>query len=91
MEYSDFQEIKMLLEKKTDVITCISKVAVLKELKEKLLKEVKLKNITIKRNFYFLGKMRFLKGGKFGGREIEKFETNSLQRKSGVVEWKKRK
>ena len=35
--------------------------------------------------------MRFLKGGKFGGREIEKFETNSLQRKSGVVEWKKRK
>ncbi len=52
MEYSDFQEIKMLLEKKTDVITCISKVAVLKELKEKLLKEVKLKNITIKRNFY---------------------------------------
>jgi len=52
MEYSDFEEIKMLLEKNPEIITCISKVAVLKELKAKQLKEIKLKNITIKRNFY---------------------------------------
>ncbi|PHR74424.1 MAG: LysR family transcriptional regulator [Arcobacter sp.] len=52
MEYSDFEEIKMLLESNPEIITCISKVAVLKELKAKQLKEIKLKNITIKRNFY---------------------------------------
>jgi len=52
MEYSDFQEIKTLLEKNSEIITCISKVAVLKELKSKQLKEIKLKNITLKRNFY---------------------------------------
>jgi len=52
MEYSDFQEIKTLLGKNSDIITCISKVAVLKELQSKQLKEIKLKNITIKRNFY---------------------------------------
>jgi len=52
MEYTDFEEIKMLLEKNPEIITCISKVAVLKELKSKQLKEIKLKNINIKRNFY---------------------------------------
>jgi len=52
MEYTDFEEIKMLLEKNPEIITCISKVAVLKELKTKQLKEIKLKNINIKRNFY---------------------------------------
>lgn len=52
MEYMDFAEIKELLFKNKDVITCISKVAVQKELKSKDLREIKLKNITIKRNFY---------------------------------------
>jgi len=52
MEYTDFEEIKMLLKKNPEIITCISKVAVLKELKAKQLKEIKLKNIDIKRNFY---------------------------------------
>jgi len=52
MEYSDFQEIKTLMEKNPEIITCISKVAVIKELKAKQLKEIKLKNIIIKRNFY---------------------------------------
>ena len=52
MEYSDFEEIKMLLVNNSEIITCISKVAVLKELKTKRLKEIKLKNISIKRNFY---------------------------------------
>ena len=52
MEYSDFEEIKMFLDGNPEIITCISKVAVLKELKAKQLKEIKLKNITIKRNFY---------------------------------------
>jgi len=52
MEYSDFEELKILLANNPETITCISKVAVRKELKTKLLREVKLKNITIKRNFY---------------------------------------
>lgn len=52
MEYSDFEEIKMLLVNNKEIITCISKVAVQKELKTKHLKEINLKNISIKRNFY---------------------------------------
>ena len=52
MVYSDFAEIKELLHNNLDVITCISKVAVQKELDLKVIKEIKLKNITIKRNFY---------------------------------------
>ena len=52
MQYLDFAEIKELLEKNLDVITCISKVTVKKELKQKTLKEIKLTNIDIKRNFY---------------------------------------
>lgn len=52
MEYMDFAEIKELLFKNQNVVTCISKVAVQKELKLNELREIKLKNITIKRNFY---------------------------------------
>lgn len=52
MEYLDFAEIKELLKKNIDVITCISEVAVKEELKRKELRKIKLKNINIKRNFY---------------------------------------
>ena len=52
MEYMDFAQIKELLVNKHDVITCISRVVVQKEIDAKLLKEIKLKNITISRNFY---------------------------------------
>ncbi len=53
MEFSGFIEIKNLLKNK-DTITCISKYAVLEELKEKKLFEVKLKNFKFKRNFYLI-------------------------------------
>lgn len=52
MEYRDFAEIKELLFKHKDVITCISKVSVQKELESKNLYQIKLKNIEVKRNFY---------------------------------------
>ncbi len=53
MEFSGFIEIKNLLKNK-DTITCISKYAVLEELKEKKLFEIKLKNFKFKRNFYLI-------------------------------------
>jgi len=52
MEYRDFAEVKELLLKNTDAITCISKIAVQKELKSNELQAIKLKNIKVKRNFY---------------------------------------
>ncbi len=53
MEFSGFIEIKSLLKNK-DTLTCISKYAVINELKEKKLFEVKLKNFKFKRNFYLI-------------------------------------
>ena len=53
MEFSGFLEIKELLKNK-DTITCISKYAVIDELKAKKLFEVKLKNFKFKRNFYMI-------------------------------------
>ena len=47
MEYSDFEEVKKLLQDNSEVITCISKVAL-----QEGLKVIKLKNIRIKRSFY---------------------------------------
>ncbi len=47
MEYLDFEEVKMLLQTNHDAITCMPKVAL-----QKGLREIRLKNIVIKRNFY---------------------------------------
>ena len=52
MEYRDFAEIKELLYKNRDIVTCISKVSVEKELRANEFREIKLKNIKIERNFY---------------------------------------
>ncbi|SFP14473.1 LysR substrate-binding domain-containing protein [Hydrogenimonas thermophila] len=51
MEFSEFEEIKTLLERNPDAITCISKFSVKKELERGELFEVKLKNITFERDF----------------------------------------
>lgn len=51
MEYQDFAQIKELLMNNSNVVTCISRVAVQKELKNRELREIGLKNITIKRDF----------------------------------------
>ena len=47
MEYRDFEEVKKLLFQNRDVITCISRVAL-----QEGLREIKLKNISVKREFY---------------------------------------
>ena len=47
MEYYDFEEVKKLLLQNTEAITCISKVAL-----QDGLREIKLKNISVKREFY---------------------------------------
>jgi DNA-binding transcriptional LysR family regulator len=47
MEYYDFEEVKKLLLQNSEAITCISKVAL-----QDGLREIKLKNISIKREFY---------------------------------------
>ncbi len=53
LEFSEFEEIKSILCHK-DTITCISKHAVKRELREKRLYEVKLKNLSFKRNLYMI-------------------------------------
>ena len=45
MEYLDFEEVKKLLQTNHDAITCMPKVAL-----QKGLREIRLKNIVIKRN-----------------------------------------
>ncbi|MBL0709185.1 MAG: LysR family transcriptional regulator [Sulfurimonas sp.] len=47
MEYFDFEEVKRLLQANPEVVTCISKLVLQDDLRE-----IRLKNITIKRNFY---------------------------------------
>ncbi len=47
MEYRDFEEVKKLLLQNKEAITCISKLAL-----QKGLREIKLKNISAKREFY---------------------------------------
>ncbi|MFK5881664.1 MAG: LysR family transcriptional regulator [Sulfurospirillum sp.] len=54
MEFSEFEEAKTLLCNNANVITCISKRAVEKELQRGELFELKLKNIEIKRDFYLI-------------------------------------
>lgn len=54
MEFTGFEEIKNLLVQNSDIITCISRFAVLKELERKELYEVKLINIDLKRELYLI-------------------------------------
>jgi DNA-binding transcriptional LysR family regulator len=54
MEFNEFEEAKTILLNNPDTLTCISKEAVKKEIKEKRLFEVKIKNISFKRNFYIV-------------------------------------
>ena len=76
MEFSEFEEIKILLEKNQETITCVSEYAVSKELKRTELFEVRLKNLTFERDFYLIYhknkyKSRLLK-------EFQKFVKNYL-------------
>lgn len=52
MEFSDFEEIKLLLQNNKDAISCLSKHVVKKEIAQNSLLHVKIKNIEFKRNFY---------------------------------------
>ncbi len=54
MEFSSFEEIKNLLPHNHEAITCISKSAVLNELKKEELFEIKIKNITFKRKLHLI-------------------------------------
>lgn len=71
MEFSEFEEVKTLLSKNTETITCLSKFAVEKELKRGELFEVKLKNLTIERKFYLIYHKNKYKSKLFT--EFEKF------------------
>jgi DNA-binding transcriptional LysR family regulator len=54
MQLQDFEEIKTILLNNTNTVTAISKVIVQKELKEKKLFQIKLKNLELKREFYLV-------------------------------------
>ncbi len=54
MQLQDFEEIKTILLNNPDTVTAISKVIVQKELKEKKLFQIKLKNLELKREFYLV-------------------------------------
>ncbi|WP_263832162.1 LysR family transcriptional regulator [Sulfurospirillum oryzae] len=54
MEFSEFEEAKTILLKNPQTITCLSRVAVEKELLRGELFEVKLFNLTIERKFYMI-------------------------------------
>jgi hypothetical protein len=54
MEFNEFEEAKTILLNNPQTFTCISKEVVKKELKEKKLFHVKIKNIIFKRNFYIV-------------------------------------
>ncbi|GAB6045802.1 LysR family transcriptional regulator [Caminibacter profundus] len=54
MEYNEFEEAKTILINNPDAITCVSKEVVKKELSEKKLFEIKIKNLTFKRNMYLI-------------------------------------
>lgn len=54
MEFSEFEEAKTILLNNPEAITCVSKVAVEKELLRKELFEVKLFNVKIERAFYMI-------------------------------------
>ncbi len=54
MELQDFEEIKTIVLNNKDTVTAISKVIVQKELEEKKLFQIKLRNIEFKREFYLV-------------------------------------
>lgn len=54
MQLQDFEEIKTILLNNPNTVTAISKVIVQKELKEKKLFQIKLKNLELKRKFYLV-------------------------------------
>ena len=54
MQLQDFEEIKTIVLNNENTVTVLSKVIVKKELKEKKLFEIKLKNIEFKREFYLV-------------------------------------
>ncbi|OCL90524.1 LysR substrate-binding domain-containing protein [Aliarcobacter thereius] len=54
MELQDFEEIKSIILENKNCVTALSKVAVKKELEEKKLFEIKLKNIKLEREFYLI-------------------------------------
>jgi DNA-binding transcriptional LysR family regulator len=54
MQLQDFEEIKTILLNNPNTVTAISKVIVQKELKEKKLFQIKLKNLELKREFYLV-------------------------------------
>lgn len=54
MEISNFEEIKNILLHNSETITCISKLAVAKELKEKKLFEIKTKNLSFERELFMV-------------------------------------
>ena len=54
MQLQDFEEIKTILLNNPNTVTAISKAIVQKELKEKKLFQIKLKNLELKREFYLV-------------------------------------
>ncbi len=54
MQLQDFEEIKTIILNNPNTVTAISKVIVQKELKEKKLFQIKLKNLELKREFYLV-------------------------------------
>ena len=54
MQLQDFEEIKTIILNHPNTVTAISKVAVKKELEEKKLFQIKLKNLELKREFYLV-------------------------------------
>ncbi|NCB53701.1 MAG: LysR family transcriptional regulator, partial [Epsilonproteobacteria bacterium] len=53
-EFSEFEEAKTLLLHSADIMTCVSRVVVEKELQRRELFEVQLKNVSIRRPFYLI-------------------------------------
>ncbi len=54
MEYTEFEEMKTLLENNKDIVSCISSFVVKKELNRGELFQIKLKNIDLSRNLYLI-------------------------------------
>ena len=54
MQLQDFEEIKTIVLNNSNTVTAISKVVVKKELEEKKLFEIKLKNLKLQREFYLI-------------------------------------
>lgn len=54
MQLQDFEEIKTIVLNNPNTVTAISKVIVQKELEEKKLFQIKLKNMELKREFYLV-------------------------------------